>query len=159
MGGTGVGTGVQPFCLESLGLYGSAADGYGFVKGVWERPEDAPAEWRYDKAGVHEAVVQAMDVDHPTAMLAVDPTWFEDYVFGWQGVAADGRTVTFPGWINRWPGRVVLDVQKYGSQAWAQFRRGVLDGGFSHDGDPRLVRHMRNAREVTRTRDGRSYTV
>lgn len=134
---------------DSIALYGCTPDGYGFVVGAWERPDDAPDDWRYDKDLVHGAVVQAMEIDHPNATLGVDPTWFEDYaVNGWGG---------HPAWVDRWPDRVVTDVQRYGAQAWTAFRTAVIDGEFAHDGDPRLLRHMRNAKEVTRISGGRKY--
>lgn len=135
---------------DSIGLYGVTAAGYGWVAGAWEKPDDARDDWRYDKAAVDAAVIHAMDVDHPEAMLAVDPTWFEDFVYG---------TSERRGWVDRWPDRVVVDVQKHGARAWQQFRQAVIDGDFTHDGDARLLRHMRNAREVTRTSQGRSYAV
>lgn len=144
---------------DSIALTGCTPDAYGFTVGCWERPADAGEGWRYNKLEVHEAVVRAMEVDHPLALLAVDPTWFEDFVYGWQGVDESGRVVEFVGWLDRWPGRVVLDVQQHGAQAWAQFRRAVTEGTYRWDGDPRMVRHMRNAREVTRTHQGRRYST
>jgi phage terminase large subunit-like protein len=131
---------------DSVALYGVTADGFGFVVASWERPDNAGEGWRYPRDEIADAVADAMDRAHPRALLGVDPTWFEDLVYG---------TATSDGWADRWPGRVVVDVQQHGAQAWAAFRQAVIDGGFTHDGDPRLIRHMRNAVELTRTVRGR----
>lgn len=135
---------------DSIALYGFTRDVYGWVEAAWERPDDAGEGWRYDPDEVDEAVIQAMEVDHPEAMLAVDASWFEDFVYG---------TATRKGWVDRWPDRVVTDVQRYGAQAWQQFRQAVIDGRVTHDGDPRLLRHMRNAREIYKTSGGRTYAL
>lgn len=144
---------------DTVALTGCTPEQYGWTVELWERPDGADESWRYDKLGIYWRVVQAMDVDHPHALLAVDPTWFEDYVHGFDGVGPDGQPVHLPGWAKRWPDRVVLDVQQQGAQAWTAFRRAVIDGSYSWDGDPRMLRHMRNAKELTRTSHGRQYTV
>lgn len=141
---------------DSVALTGCTADGYGFTIACWEPPEDRDG-WRgHDKEAIHDRVVQAMDVDHPEAVLAVDPTWFEDFaVRGWRNAA--GQQVL--AWVDRWPGRVVLDVQKYGAAAWSGWLQALRNGDWFHDGDPRTYRHMRNAKIVRKTRDGREYEL
>lgn len=136
---------------DSIALRGCTVDGYGWCVDAWERPDDAPDDWRYDKDAVHDRVVEAMEVEYPDALLAVDPTWFEDYVLhGWRDN---------PPWVDRWPGRVVVDVQQQGAAAWSQYRAAVIDGEATHDPDPRLLRHMRNAKEVIRTSGAKKYAL
>ena len=141
---------------DSISLEGCTPEGYGFGLALWEPPEDR-TNWRgHDKEAVHDRVVQAMDVDHPKALLAVDPTFFEDYAIrGWRNAAGDEVLA----WVDRWPGRVILDVQQYGAAAWAAWLIAVKQGGWTFDGDPAMLRHMRNAKTVTRTRQGRTYEV
>lgn len=136
---------------DSIALRGCTADGYGWPLEAWERPDDAPDDWRYDKDEVHDRVVHAMEVEFPNAVLGVDPTWFEDFVFvGWAGN---------PSWVERWGDRVVTDVHKYGAAAWSQLRAAIIDGEATFDPDPVLLRHMRNAKEVIRTFNGRQLVL
>lgn len=132
---------------DSIGLYGFTEAGFGWTHRKWERPPGAKGEgYRYPKFEVALAVEEAMDETYLTAVLGVDPTWFEDFVLdGWYD--EDG-TFHEP-WAERWPDRIVLDVQKQGSEAWQAYRQDVMDEAITHDGDPDLIRHMRNAREHT----------
>jgi hypothetical protein len=130
---------------DSVCLYGFTEKGFGWTHNKWERPAGAKGEgWRYPKFQIALAVEEAMDVTYPTAYLAVDPTWFEDFVLdGWHDENGDFHEP----WAERWAERIVLDVQKEGSEAWTVYRQDVMDGAITHDGDTDLYRHMRNARE------------
>lgn len=132
---------------DSICLYGFTEGGYGWTHRKWERPSGAKGEtWRYPKYEVALAVEEAMDETYPTAVLGVDPTWFEDFVNdGWYD--EDGEF--HEPWAERWEDRIVLDVQKQGSEAWQSYRQDVIDEAIVTDGDPDLIRHMRNARERT----------
>lgn len=132
---------------DSVALYGFTEAGYGWTHRAWERPDGAAGEgWRYPKREIALAVEEFMDVTYPDAVLGVDPTWFEDFVYdGWHDEHGDWH----PPWAERWEDRIVLDVQQQGSEAWQAFRQDVIDEAITFDGDPRTIRHMRNAREKT----------
>ncbi len=115
-----------------------------FVAGAWERPEQAPSDWVVPREEVHTAVARAMQ-RWKVLELACDP----------------------PGWhadIEEWAASYGAVVVKYETNrrafmaaARSRFHSAVATGALSHDGDPRLARHLLNA-VVKETTDGRYVT-
>ena len=100
-----------------------------FVIGVWERPLDDPG-WRVDISDV-DRVVRETCRDRRVVELPCDPFRWAQLMEQW---AADGLPVLeYP---TSSPSRMV--------PAWAKFYDAVIGRALTHDGDPRLVRHVGN---------------
>lgn len=117
------------FNNDSTALVGCTLDGHVFVAGAWERPFDDP-DWRVPIAEVEQAIRDAC-ATYSVVEVVFDP-------FRWRRsmeVLEDERlpVVEFP----QTPARMV--------PACAKFYDAVMDGVLSHDGDPRLVRHVANS--------------
>jgi hypothetical protein len=115
---------------DSTGIVGCTKDGHLFVVDCWERPLDDP-HWRVPVDDVEEtARAKAKELGWP---VAFDP-------FRWQAsmqrLERDGVSVIeFP---TNSPARMV--------PAWKRFYDAVVDSELTHDGDPRLSRHVENMR-------------
>jgi phage terminase large subunit-like protein len=115
---------------DSTALVGVTADGYCFVVGCWENP--ARPGWRVPRDDVDAVISRAM-ATYDVAELCVDPPYWETEIAEW---------------ATRWPGRVVefptYSRARFGP-ACTTFYSAVMEGRLSHDGDPRLARHVANA--------------
>ena len=100
-----------------------------FVVAVWERPPDDPG-WRVDIGDV-DRVVRATCRDRTVVELPCDPFRWAQLMEQW--AAAGLPVLEYP---TSSPSRMV--------PAWAKFYDAVIGGGLTHDGDPRLVRHIGN---------------
>jgi phage terminase large subunit-like protein len=99
------------------------------VVGLWERPADAPADWQVPRQEILAAIRAARD-RYDVAHLVADP-----YI--WMGDLEDLELEGF-------------DVIRYEQTAASmvpatqRFDEAVRTGRLSHDGDPRLARHVDN---------------
>jgi len=100
-----------------------------FVVECWERPLDNP-QWRVPIGDV-DRVVRETCRDRRVVELPCDPFRWAQLMEQW---AADGLPVLE--YATSSPSRMV--------PAWAKFYDAVIGGGMTHDGDPRLVRHVAN---------------
>ena len=100
-----------------------------FVVEVWERPPDEPG-WRVDIGDV-DRVVRETCRDRTVVELPCDPFRWAQLMEQW---AAAGLPVL--DYATSSPSRMV--------PAWAKFYDAVIGDGLTHDGDPRLVRHVGN---------------
>jgi len=125
---------------DSTALVGCTLDGYLFVVDAWERPATR-GEWRVPRQDVERAVDAAM-ARWSVRELACDPP-------GWHREVDD--------WSDRYgsPPVVMFETNKRAmmSAACSKFYTAVTNGQLSHDGDPRLARHLANA-VVKETPDG-----
>jgi phage terminase large subunit-like protein len=114
---------------DSTGLVGCTLDGHLFVVDAWERPRDDPM-WRVPIAEVSVAL-RAACRRYRVLEIACDPyRWAREI----QELGDDGfPAVEFP----QTPPRMV--------PACAAFYDAVMDGKLTHDGDPRLIRHVANS--------------
>ena len=99
-----------------------------FVVECWERGDD-PA-WRVP-IGEVDATVRATCRDRKVVELACDPFRWAKEMEEW--TAAGLPVLEFP---TSSPARMV--------PAWAKFYDATLTAGYTHDGDPRLIRHVGN---------------
>lgn len=117
---------------DATALVGCTLDGHLFVVDVWERPESASPEWKVPRTKVDKSVADAME-RWDVVELACDPP-------GWHA--------EMDAWADRY-GEVVVEfptnVRSRMAPACDRFRTGVIEGGLTHDGDPRLVRHVSHA--------------
>lgn len=117
------------FNHDSTGLVGCSLDGHLETMASWERPIDNPA-WRVPISEV-DARVRELCRDYNVVELAADPYRWAKEMQEW--MAADLPVVEYP---TSSPSRMV--------PAWAKFYDGIVAGAITHDGDPRLVRHIGN---------------
>lgn len=114
---------------DSTGIVGSTLDRHQFVVGAWEKPPDTP-DWRVPIADVKDAIRTAARRWNVLEVTADPYRWSEQI----QDLASEGLPmVEFP----QTPARLV--------PACAAFYDGVMTGSLTHDGDQRLMRHVRNA--------------
>ncbi len=100
-----------------------------FVIDVWERPPNDP-NWRVDIGDV-DRVVRETCRDRKVVELPCDPFRWAQLMEQWE---AAGLPVLE--YATSSPPRMVA--------AWAKFYDAVIGGGLTHDGDPRLIRHVGN---------------
>jgi phage terminase large subunit-like protein len=116
------------------------------VVDVWERPEDAN-DWRVPVADVEARIVAACR-ERNVRGVVIDPA-------GWRPTFDRLEDEGLP--VVEMPNSVQRMVP-----AWKTFYDGVLDGLVTHDGDPRLARHVENmvlkidARGARPTKDAKS---
>lgn len=118
------------FSNDSTALVGVSEDQHVFVVGCWENP--GRKGWRVPRADVKERVAEAFDTWKVVELLA-DPPYWESELAEWQAT---------------WPGRVVefrTNLRAKMAPACTAFYSAVLERTLTHDGDPRLARHVSNA--------------
>jgi len=109
---------------------GVTDDGHVFVVGCWENP--GRKGWRVPRADVMQTVADAME-RWRVMELACDPPYW-------------GREIAE--WSARWPDKVIefpTFSRARMAPACTTFYAAVMDATLSHDGDPRLARHIANA--------------
>ncbi len=114
---------------DSTGIIGCTVEErpHMFVLDVWEKPEDSN-DWRVPVADVEDALrVAARDL--PCVEVGMDPYRWQRSM---QVLEDDGLPML------EYPMGSVERMVK----AWKAFYDAVLDGTFTHDGDPRLARHV-----------------
>lgn len=117
---------------DSTALMGCALDGYLFVIGAWERPVDAGKDWMVPRDEVHAAVERAFE-RYDVLRMACDRSWWAGEFQTWQERYGETRVIDVPNSTVRM------------APASQRFAGAVLAGeGISHDGDPRLARHLQN---------------
>lgn len=115
---------------DSTALVGVTEDAHVFVAGCWENP--GRAGWRVPRGKVQETVAEAFATWRVVELLCDPPYW--------------GAEIAE--WTATWPGRVVefpTFSRARMAPACTAFYSAVMERGLSHDGDPRLARHVSNA--------------
>lgn len=115
---------------DSTALVGVTEDSHVFVVGCWENP--GRAGWRVPRAQVKETVARAFD-EYKVVELLCDPPYWASEIAEWAATWPD-RVVEFPTFSRA---RM--------APACTAFYSAVMEGNLSHDGDPRLARHISNA--------------
>ncbi|MCX4554128.1 terminase large subunit [Streptomyces sp. NBC_01500] len=125
---------------DATGLVGCRLrDGRLFVIDVWERPENAHADWEVDTLAVEAAVYKAFK-DFKVEWFYGDPPYWQEALGRWAiQFATRDQGFVFEFWTNK-PTRMVQVVER--------FHSAVMVKEISHEGDERLTRHVLNA--VTR---------
>lgn len=119
------------FSRDSTALVGvtlNAERPHIFVVDAWERPVGADEEWRVDIAAV-EASIQAACRRYEVAEVACDPYRWQRSM---QVLEAEGVPIV------EWPTNSAQRMVP----ACARFRDAVVEKRLTHDGDPRLGRHV-----------------
>ncbi len=102
-----------------------------FRLGLWENPGDP--RWRVPRADVDQAVDAAFD-RFEVVELAADPWGWRSEIEGWAARHGDTRVIEFPT-------NVIARMAPATDRTYAY----VAERRLTHDGDPDLARHMRNA--------------
>ncbi|MGI8829264.1 MAG: terminase large subunit domain-containing protein [Candidatus Limnocylindria bacterium] len=98
---------------------------------VWEQPQDEPS-WRIDVPDVMQAMRDAAR-RFDARVLAFDPP-------RWGGLMAGLQSEGYDALIREWP----TGTPALMSPAWLNFRDAVMERRLTHNGDPRLARHVAN---------------
>jgi hypothetical protein len=137
---------VKPRDMITLGFDGSmfhdatgivathVKTGFQWVAGVWERPVNAPDDWKVPADEV-DAEVRELFGRYNVWRLYADPPYWQSWIDGWVGVFGKDHVVEW--WTNR---------RRPMTSALESFHTAIKEGTISHDGDPRLERHLGNAR-------------
>lgn len=115
---------------DSTALVGVTDESHVFVAGCWENP--GRAGWRVPRDQVKETVARAFDEWQVVELLCDPPYWAAEIAE----------------WSATWPDRVVefpTFSRARMAPACTAFYAAVLERTLSHDGDPRLARHVANA--------------
>lgn len=115
---------------DSTGLVGITDEGHCFVVGCWENP--GKKGWRVPRQDVNETVAEAF-TRWNVQEIVCDPPY-------WESELAE--------WAARWGDRVIecptYSRARFGP-ACTGFYAAVMDKRITHDGDPRMARHVANA--------------
>lgn len=114
---------------DSTALVGATVEDepFLFVVDVWENVDDV--DWRVPIPDVEARIEQACR-ELPVVEVACDPYRWQRSL---QALEQDGLPMV------EWPMNLARVVP-----AWTSFSEAVMDGRLSHDGDPRLARHIEN---------------
>lgn len=108
------------------------ADARLFALGVWERPKDAPDDWKVPSVEVDTRVREVYGA-YRVAVGFYDPYRWQDYLDKWAAAFPD-RVVEFPTNVEQ---RMDREIERF-STAFANLE-------ITHDGNPVLARHVKNA--------------
>lgn len=107
--------------------------GFQWMPGLWERPANV-AEWHVPAEQVDAAVRDCFD-RFAVWRLYADPPYWQSWIAAWRGAFGEDRVIEW--WTNR---------RRPMTAALEAFHTAIMEGAIKHDGDPRMVRHLGNAR-------------
>lgn len=131
---------------DSTALVGCTLDGHVFVVDAWERPDDAGPRWKVPRSEVKRVVADAME-RWTVVELAPDPPGWADEVEQWEATYGE-VVVEFP--TNQAARMAPACTRFYAAVAGGDEDESTIP--LTHDNDPRLARHLRNA--VTKRKPG-----
>ena len=109
--------------------------GFQQLEGLWERQPDAPDDWEVPEAEVTEKVYELMR-DYRVLKLYADPPHWTNVIGEW--------SVKYPDVVEEW----WTNRRRPMYRAIRAYREAMSSGRVSHNGDPRLERHIGNAGRV-----------
>jgi phage terminase large subunit-like protein len=116
---------------DSTALVGcTVSDHHLFVIAVWERPLEA-ASWVVPSGEVEQALLEAVGT-YDVTEVACDPHYWREQLLRWDDLGLP---------VTEWPTNVVSRMVP----ACRELHTAVVERRLSHDGDPRLARHVANA--------------
>lgn len=99
---------------------------------IWERPENAPPDWRVPSAAVDKFVREAFGA-YQVLMLFADPYRWQDYLDNWSNAFPD-RVAEFP-----------TNQEQRMDRAIERFTTAFGNNEITHDGSELLTAHAKNA--------------
>jgi len=136
-------------------LRGCTLDGYSFLIRKWERPADAPADWRVDRLDVAAAIDAAFARFDVRLMLADPPKWWTE-LDDWAKKFKKGD-------VERVMALDTNQARRF-APAVDRWLTGIREGSHTHDGDPFTddnvkSTHLRKIRLEDDDDDGRTKFV
>lgn len=129
--GTRIGAGFDgSISKDSTFLTGCTEDGWSFPIGQWERPKDAPKDWRIPRLEV-DAAIERMFATWSVGLLLCDPPFWRTEIEGWAERYDEERVVMFD---TNQPSRFAAAVDRW--------RTGLDEGTHTHSGDEAITRHV-----------------
>jgi phage terminase large subunit-like protein len=122
---------------DGFGIVGTEVEtGYQWSIGIWERPENAPADYEHPIDDIDEAMVAVFETFN-VQRVYIDPQWIDHLVTRWS---------------KRW-GERIFKWETHRSRpmasAVASYASAQKAGDLSHDGDETFTEHIGNARRRT----------
>ena len=127
--------GAQSF--DSTGIVCThVASGYQWIEGLWERPATLKREdeWLVPATEV-DAVMQRLFEQYEVWRLYADPPYWQSWVAKWSGDFGEDQVIS---WFTNRPRQMSAALENY--------KTSMIEGAVSHAGDPRMKRHLGNAR-------------
>jgi phage terminase large subunit-like protein len=109
--------------------------GFQWVPGLWECPPGRQ-DWQVPVTDV-DATIRALFATYDVWRLYADPPYWQSWIAQWAGDPELGPDKIVEWWTNR---------RKPMTYALQNFTTAITAGEISHDGDPRLRRHLANSR-------------
>jgi hypothetical protein len=133
---------------DATGLVGCrVSDGHLFVLGCWERPPGKDGDgWVVDRGDVDRVVRKTFEERQVLAFWG-DVAEFESYIDAW--ALEFGERLLIPATVGRSAHQVAWDMRGHVRDFTEGCERAEVDikeRELTHDGDPRLRRHVLNAR-------------
>jgi phage terminase large subunit-like protein len=133
---------------DSTGLVGvRCSDGAPFLLGAWEKPERTD-EWKVPSAAVDRRVREITQVYRVLAFYA-DVKEFEQYVDSWAADPEISANLLVDATVGKSRHAVAWDMRSHVkdfTEACERTLVDIQDKSLPHNGDPRLQRHVLNAR-------------
>lgn len=113
------------------------ATGHLWPLGIWERPENAAHDYEHPMDDVDEVMRDAFDV-YDVWRVYIDP-----------GSHTGNIAPLMERWMGRWGDKRIFPWEMYRNRpvgaAVANFTDAIATGSLSHNGDPHLTSHVKNA--------------
>lgn len=109
------------------------SDGCLFELGIWERPKDAPKDWRVPSAAVDQKVRDVFGAYEVLVMFA-DPWRWQDYLDVWSRDFGETRVVEFP-----------TNSEQRFDKALERFTTAFAEFQITHQASKRLTKHVKDA--------------
>lgn len=110
-----------------------------FCLRIWERPPDAPPDWKVPSAEVDQVLREVFAAYRVLAMFA-DPWKWQDYLDRWTAELSDPDPKKAPQ-VVEFP----TNVEQRFDKAIERFTTAFAAGDVTNDGDPLLTAHAKNA--------------
>jgi hypothetical protein len=132
--GTRIGLGFDgSISRDATFLRGCTAAGYSFLIKAWTRPHDAPADWKVDRADVHNVLANTFATYDVGLMLGDPPYWWTE----------------LEQWAQLYGDEVVLAFETNQATRFApavgRWLTAIREGTHTHDGDELTTEHVKAA--------------
>jgi hypothetical protein len=119
---------------DATALVACTRDGYSWPIKIWERPADAPDDWRISRTDVADVIADTFDRYKVGLMLADPPKWATE-IETWAKKYGEDTVLAFDTFYAR---RMAPAVDRW--------RTAIREGTHTHSGDETLARHVKAAR-------------
>jgi phage terminase large subunit-like protein len=119
--------------------------GFQWVPGAWECPpggEKRTPPWQVPTAAV-DALVRQLFSEFQVWRMYADPPYWQSWIATWAGDLDKGRRDQDKRIVEWWTNR-----RSQMAAALENYETAMMESAISHDGDPRLTRHIGNARRL-----------